>query len=97
MPDDAPDVYADSFQVVSNAYGSTLIFGRRAPGVGQPGQPPPIETQVVVRISLQQAKTITMVMRRHLKEFERENIEIGIPPKLYNELKLSPEDWDTLT
>ena len=98
MPDDTPDVYADGFQVVTNAYGATFMFSKREAVIPPPGQSQAILPQAVVRVSLQQAKVIAMVMRRHLKQWERDNnVEIAIPPKLFAELGLSVEDWKDLT
>jgi len=44
-------------------------------------------------MSLEHTKIIAMMLRKQLKNWERENVEIAIPHSVYNGLGLSQEDW----
>ena len=93
MPDEeAPDVYADQFIVSNNIWGTALTF-LKAPPHPAPGQTPQAERQVTVRMSLQHAKVVAMLLRKTLKSWERENVEIALPHAVLNAMQLSAEDW----
>lgn len=91
---DAPvDVYADQFIVTAGLWGVAMSF-MKSPPHPTPGQSPQAEPQAVVRMSLEHAKVMAMVIRRQLKTWERENdIEIRIPHEVLNQMGLSVEDW----
>jgi hypothetical protein len=45
-------------------------------------------------MSLEQAKVLAMMLRRNLKNYEREQgLEIALPPQLYAQLGIAREDW----
>ena len=92
MDNQPPDVYADQFIVTSGVWGVAMSF-LKSPPHPSPGQAPQPEPQAVVRMSLQHAKIVAMILRRQLRNWERENVEITIPHGVYNDLGLSPEDW----
>jgi len=94
MPDadSVPDVYADQLLFTTTLFGVALTFSKMPPNP-RPGQAPQGETQAVVRMSLQHAKVMVMVMKRQLKNFEMENGEINIPANALNQMGLSLEDW----
>lgn len=95
MPDAAsvPDVYADQFVVTATVWGVNLSFLRNPPHPAT-GQVPQAEPQAIVRMSLEHAKIMTMLLKRQLKQYERDNgIEIAIPPQVYTGLGVSIEDW----
>ena len=93
MDSQPPDVYADQFLVSANTYGVALSFSKTPP-YPVPGQAPQLETQVIVRMSLQHAKVMALLLRKHLKTWERETgVEIAIPHEVLNQLGLSAEDW----
>jgi hypothetical protein len=95
MPDGAPDVpeiYADSAQISSSPFGVAMSLGTNPPHHSGPN-PPQMRTQIVVRMSLEHAKVVAMLLRRQLKEFERHNGEIPLPPELYTSLGVAKEDW----
>ncbi len=88
-----PDVYADQFLVSASAYGVALSF-LKSPPHPAPGQTPQPDRQATVRMSMAHAKVMTLVLRKHLKTWERETgVEIVIPHEVLNQLGISPEDW----
>ena len=92
MEPEAPDVYADQFIVTIGLLGVAMSFLRMPPHPN-PGQPPQPTPQAVVRTSLEHAKIIAMLLRRQLKNWERENVDIAIPHNVLNTMGLSEEDW----
>ena len=94
MPDqETPDLYADQFIVTNTVWGTNISFLKMPPHPS-PGQAPQPIPQVVVRMSLQHAKVMTMMLRRQLKQWERDNgMDIGVPHSVYAALGVSPEDW----
>jgi hypothetical protein len=44
-------------------------------------------------MSLEHAKVLAMLLRAQLKDYERENGEIPLPPSLYTSLGIAREDW----
>ncbi len=65
----------------------------------QPPHPDPAhrmlpEPLCTIRMSLEHTKLVAMMLRRHLKEYERLNkLEISLPPEVYTSLGLAREDW----
>lgn len=96
MPDaeqpQPPDVYADQFIITTTLWGAALSF-LKAPPHPAPGQAPQAIPQAVVRMSLEHAKVMTMIMRKQVKKWERENVEIALPMDALNQMGLSLEDW----
>lgn len=88
----APDVYADQFIVSTSVWGASLSFLKMPPHPS-PGQAPQPVPQAVVRMSLEHAKVMTMIMRKQLKAWERDNVEVALPPDILNQMGLSLEDW----
>lgn len=92
MPD-TPEHYVDSFRVSTTAYGVSITWGANPPHPDPTGGTPP-RSLVVLRMSLEHAKVVAMLIRRTLKEHERGNeAPIALPRRLLNELSLSSEDW----
>lgn len=88
-----PEYYADNFMVTAGAYTVAMSFGLSS-AHPTPGQPPRAKSLAVIRMSPEHAKILTMVMRQHLKHYEREaSINISIPHAVYAQLGVSPEDW----
>ena len=93
MDTQPPDVYADQFILSTGVWGVAMSF-LKTPPHPTPGHAPQPEPQAVIRMSLQHAKIVSMILRRQLKKWERENVDITIPTEVYNQLGLSPlEDW----
>jgi len=90
--DETPDVYADQFIVTAGVWGVAMSFGKSPPHP-TPGQAPQAVPQAVVRMSLEHAKVVSLILRRQLKAWENENGEINVPHAVFNQLGLSPEDW----
>jgi hypothetical protein len=92
-PGTPPDVYSDVFDFDLGPYGVTLNFARNRPR--QPaGKPQPPEDVAVVRMSLQQAKVLSLLLRQSLSKYERENgAEVTLPKAVYTSLGISPDDW----
>jgi len=92
---DVPDVYCDQFSFTTSPYGVALTFGLTpniAPSV--PGTVP-AQPQVVVRMSLEHAKSMAMLIRKNLKQYELEILgdPIRIPDKVLQGMNLSQSDW----
>jgi hypothetical protein len=87
-----PDIYADSTQISTTPYGVTITLGRTPPHHSGP-TPPIAEKLTVVRMSMEHAKVVAMLLRKQLKAFERANGEIPLPPELYATLGVAREDW----
>lgn len=89
-----PDVYVDQLAMAQSAWGITLILSKSrsdpSPTRAVPGDP-----QVVVRMSLEHAKAMIMVMRRTLKQYELESLgdPIRIPKAQLAGMGLSEDDW----
>ncbi len=87
------EFYSDSFRFTVTPYGVNFTFGTNIPHPS-PAKVAPGKDSVVLRMSLEQAKVLTMMLRRNLKSYEIENaLEIALPPKLYNQLGIARDDW----
>lgn len=94
MPEvEVPEFYVDQFTVTVGVYGITMSLGLTPPHPA-PGQPATPKDLVRVRMSLEHAKVMTMILRRQLKHYEREaGLSIDVPMSVYTGLGVSPEDW----
>jgi len=94
MADEAPvEIYADSFRFTVNAYGTAFTFGVNAPHP-EPGRATPAKELLVLRLSLENAKLLAMLLRKVLSGYEREHgITIAIPHAVYAQLGIAEEDW----
>lgn len=94
MPDgEVPQFYSDVFDLTLNPYGLAITFGLSSTRQGA-GKPTPPADQADVRMSLEQAKVLSMLLRRTLSSYERENqIEIAIPRQVYLSLGVAVDDW----
>jgi hypothetical protein len=89
---DEPVVYSDGIQIGVSPFTVTLGF-TLAPQA-QPGTQ--VATPVAtVRMSLEHAKVMAIILRRQLKQFEEQlGTEIPLPAQVYQQLGVSPkEDW----
>lgn len=92
MEQQVPDFYAENVQVGMSPFGVILSFGTQPPG--QTGSLPPNRV-CVMRMSLEHAKVMAMILKKQLKVFE-ENLgsEIPLHPQLWQQMGLSrQEDW----
>ena len=93
MPD-IPEFYVD--QVILNVapFGTAMTFGLGPPHPS-PGQTPPAQEVVRIRMSLEHAKVLAILLKRQLKAFEEQGqVTINIPRIVYRAMGLSEqEDW----
>lgn len=89
-----PEIYTDALRFTVSPYGVAFTFGTSAPHPS-PGKIVPAKDSLILRMSLEQAKVLVMLLRRNLKNYENENsLEIALPPQLYTQLGLTKENWD---
>ena len=81
LPVDTPEFYVDSAHVQTQLYGSTLLLGEL-----REGEPPVV--RVKVKVSPQMAKVLSLILSKHVREYERDVGEITIPKQLYHALGL---------
>lgn len=81
LPGDTPEFYVDSAHVQTQLYGSTLLLGEL-----REGEPPVV--RVKVKVSPQMAKVLSLILSKHVREYERDVGEITIPKQLYHALGL---------
>jgi len=97
MEEQAQDVYADQFRVSTNPYGVAITF-MLSEAHPAPARPVQSKNLATIRMSLEHAKVMVMLMRKQLKQFEEANgISIQVPLDVLNQLGLSPEDWEKLS
>lgn len=90
---EVPDVYTDQLGIAQSPYGVCITFSLspRTPVPGQQQATP----QAIVRMSLEHAKIMTMILRKRLKQYELEDLgdPIRIPSQVMRQLGLSNDDW----
>ena len=90
---DIQEVYTDSFRFTVQPYGVAFTFGTNVPHPS-PGKVTPGKDSLILRMSLEQAKVLAMMLRRNLKNYELQNkLEIALPSQLYTQLGIAHEDW----
>lgn len=88
-----PEYYVDNFLLTSGVYGVAITLGISPPH-SSPGQVVPAKDLVILRMSLEHAKVMTMVLKRNLKNHERQTgAAINLPPQLHTQLGIAMEDW----
>lgn len=88
-----PEVYTDSFTVAVNPFGVAFTFGVNT---ARPttGLVTPAKDVAIVRMSLEHAKVLAMLLRRDLRNYEINNkLEIPLPAQVYTQLGIAKEDW----
>jgi hypothetical protein len=93
MDEKVPDLYTDGVQITVSPFGITLSFAMQP--AGQSGQMAAPIRVCNLRMSLEHAKALSMILRRQLKNYEV-NLggEIPLPHQVYQQLGLSEkEDW----
>ena len=92
---DVLDFYADSFQVLTSAYGCTLNLLRSASTAPRPGTMQVGECLATARMSLEHMKVLIFVLYRQLRQHETESsVTIQVPAGLLNNLQIGMEDWE---
>jgi hypothetical protein len=94
MDKELPDLYSDQVSVAMSAFGIALTFSLSPSDPSPLGGTPPGK-QAVVRMSLEHAKLMTMVLRNRLKQFELEHLgdPINLPRKVLDAMNLTLDDW----
>ena len=88
-----PEVYTDSLRFTVQPSGVSFTFGISVPHPS-PQKVVPGKDTLVLRMSLEQAKVLAMMLRRNLKDYELQNkLEIALPSQLYTQLGIAQEDW----
>lgn len=82
---DIQDFYADTMNIETGFYGITLTFG-----VSRREQKP--RGLVRLRLSPQMAKVLYLLLRQHLKAYERDMARVEIPSKLAEEIGLETRE-----
>jgi hypothetical protein len=89
-----PDVYVDQMRITVGVFGVNITFGLSEPHPAQGGVPRASDEKVRVRMSLEHAKIAAMLLRRQVKQYERESgTTIAIPQNVYGGLGVPEEDW----
>ena len=92
--DEILDIYSDSFRVTTGVFGVNMTFGLNEPHPVQGGVARTADEKARVRVSLQLAKVIAMLLRKQLKEYESQTgTDIQIPQNVYASLGIAEEDW----
>lgn len=89
MSDLLPDYYGDIYHLRSNPWGVAITFGLSQAKDG-------LEERDIctVRLSHETAKTLSMMIRKQLKQYERDtDTTIAVPADVMNKLGLALEDW----
>jgi len=94
MPDEAPiELYTDSMRFSVTPYGVNFTFGLTDTNA-TPSKPVPARETLILRMSLEHAKIMALMLRRNLKTYEREHsLKIPLPYALYTQLGVAEEDW----
>jgi hypothetical protein len=87
-----PDIYCDGVQVGLSPFTALLTFSVQPPQHSGARGPTPVAN---VRMSLEHAKILSIMLRKQLKTFETQfSVEVQIPQEVYRQLGMSKqEDW----
>ena len=89
MNEKVPEYYSDVFSIRGSPWGIALVFSLSPPKDNVDGQ-----DVCTIRISHESAKALAMLLRKQLKEWERNTkTAISLPSDVMNALDLAPEDW----
>jgi hypothetical protein len=92
-PDEAPDIYCDGVQIGLTPYDVMIELGRRPAGLPTPANAKPVCVGTI-RMSLQHAKVLAIMLRKNLKNYEDATGPISMHPVLLEQLGISKEeDW----
>lgn len=96
MPDaeheHVPEFYVDGFRLSVTPYSVAFTFSLNPPHP-DPSRPPVPAPVCVLRMSLEHAKSTAMLLRKQLRDYERQSGKINLPPGLYTQLGVAEEDW----
>jgi hypothetical protein len=94
MPD-ILDVYTDGVSLNIGPFGCSMNFAM-SPSAAQGGVPGTMAQPVAtVRMSLEHLKVMAFLIRRQLRDYERQSgVEVAIPADVLNQLRIGREDWE---
>jgi len=81
LPEGTPEFYIDSVNVGTQLYGSTMYLGKL-----REGEPPLVE--VVVKMSPPMLKVLSLILSKHVGNYERDLGPIPLPKQLLHSLGL---------
>ena len=79
FPEDTPEYYIDSVNISTQLYGSTLDLGQL-----REDEPPLVKVRI--KVSPPMAKVLSVILNRHVENYEQEVGAINIPPQVYHSL-----------
>ena len=90
-----PDIYTDGVGLNIGPFGCALNFAR-SPSAGQAGGPGAMAQPVgTVRMSLEHLKLMAFLIRRQLRDYERQSgVQVPVPADVLNQLRIGREDWE---
>ncbi len=84
VPEQVLDFYADSLQINTGLYSSTLYFGEI-----RPGRKPLLRARI--KVSPQMLRAISLLTAKHVRDLERAVGPIGLPNELVHSWGLEEE------
>ena len=81
VPDGTPEFYVDAVNVETQLYGSKLLLGDL-----RSGQPSLV--RVVIKMSPQMAKVVSLILSKHIRNYEADIGPITLPNELLHNLGL---------
>jgi hypothetical protein len=94
MPDPL-DAYADNISITLTPYGANLSF-LVSPPHQDPSKPTPPTPVATIRMSVEHAKVMVLVMKRYIQSVEQQSgVEARVSAFILNQLGMSLEDWDS--
>ena len=86
---DLEESFSDTFETHINPWSSAITFGLRATKPEENNQ-----MTLRVRMSLEQAKALALILLRGIREYESAaGVNIELPEKLLADLNIPREDW----
>jgi|SRR3990172_1412327 len=93
---DAPDVYADQFQVTVNPWGVTLNFQKTSPDPPPQGAMPQSERVATIRTGAAHLKAMIFMMKRQVDTIEKDTgVRADVPTQVLSAMGIGREDWDS--
>jgi hypothetical protein len=93
---DIPDFYTDRMRLTVTVFGVNVTFGLSAPHPEETGAGNLLDVLEVVRVrmSLEHAKVMGMLLKKQIKIYEAgTKTQIAIPLEVINSLELGNEQW----
>lgn len=93
---DIPDFYADRVRLTVTVFGVNISFGLGNPHPEQGNLEGVLDVleNVRVRMSLEHAKVLAMILKKQIKVYESKNdTQVAIPRSVLEALNLTDETW----